>query len=665
MRLSKIFAIAGVFLAAAVLCLVCARFAVGMIEDTTRITVRDTLDENGLTWAEVDANGLQVFLAGTAPSEATRFKALSVAGTIVDAARVIDQMLVEDHDRVEPPRFSMEILRNEGGVSLIGLVPAAMDREAFVEVVEDAADGAPVADFLEAADYPEPDTWEDATAYALRSLKELERTKISLDAARVEITAMTDSAAEKADVEARLSRRLPEGVSLALDISAPRPVIAPFALRFVIEDGKARFDACSADTEVARERIIAAARSAGQTGRANCLIGLGVPSPRWAEAAELAIGALAELGGGEVTFSDADISLVADETVEQRRFDDIVGGLESALPEVFALHAVLPRSPDKLSHEAPEFTITLSPEGLVQLRGRVFAADRGMIDTFARARFTSDGVHMTARADDDLPEGWTLRILAAIDALSRLSHGVVLVSPDEVSITGSTGEADAGNAISAMLSEKLGKGARFSIDVEYVEALDPVASLPTPEECEARIAEVQKEHKITFEPGSANIDANASDIMDRIADILRECGDITLEIGGHTDSQGREVMNQQLSLSRAETVLNELRMRRVLTSAITAVGYGESRPIADNDTEEGREANRRIEFKVIVPEEVAEDATEGQETLATGGETSEEQAGTDAGDAGDDEIPTDGGETAQTDASTDGETQEDGADEQD
>lgn len=655
MRLSTIFSIAGVFLAAAVLSLVCASFAVGMIEENSRNTVRNTLDENGMTWAEVDANGLQVFLAGTAPSEATRFKALSVAGTIVDAARVIDQMLVEDKERVEPPRFSMEILRNEGGISLIGLVPAAMDREAFVEEVEDAADGAPVADFLEAADYPEPDTWEDATAYALRSLKELERTKISLDASRVEITAMTDSAEEKSKIEARLSRRLPEGVSLALDISAPRPVIAPFALRFVIEEGEARFDACSADTESARERIVAAARAAGLTGRANCLIGLGVPSPRWAEAAETAIGALAELGGGEVTFSDADISLVANETVEQRRFDDIVGGLESALPEVFALHAVLPRSPDKLSHEAPEFTITLSPEGLVQLRGRVFAADRAMIDTFARARFSSDGVHMAARADDDLPEGWTLRILAAMDALSRLSHGVALVSPDEVSITGSTGEADAGNAISGMLSEKLGKGARFSIDVDYVEALDPVASLPTPEECEARIAEVQKEHKITFEPGSANIDADASDIMDRIADILRECGEITLEIGGHTDSQGREVMNQRLSLSRAETVLNELRMRRVLTSSITAVGYGESQPIADNDTEEGREANRRIEFRVIVPEEVAENAAEGQEALATGDETSEEQAETDAGDS----------ETAQDVATPDSETQEDTADEQD
>ncbi|MBZ0123296.1 MAG: OmpA family protein, partial [Roseovarius sp.] len=232
------------------------------------------------------------------------------------------------------------------------------------------------------------------------------------------------------------------------------------------------------------------------------------------------------------------------------------------------------------------------------------------------------------------------------------------VSPDEVSVAGSTGEADAGNAISGILSERLGKGARFSIDVEYVEALDPVASLPTPAECEARIAAVQADRKIAFEPGSANIDLGGSDIMDDIAEILRECGEITLEIGGHTDSQGREVMNQQLSLSRAETVLNELRMRRVLTGSITAVGYGESRPIADNDTEEGREANRRIEFRVIVPEEVVGDAARGQDELATGAETSEERADADAGGAG-------AGEPAQTGATPDSETQEDRADEQD
>ena len=72
--------------------------------------------------------------------------------------------------------------------------------------------------------------------------------------------------------------------------------------------------------------------------------------------------------------------------------------------------------------------------------------------------------------------------------------------------------------------------------------------------------------------------------MDDIAEILKKCGEIRMEIGGHTDSQGREVMNQQLSQSRARAVLNALRERRVLTSALTAKGYGESAPIADNKT---------------------------------------------------------------------------------
>ena len=77
---------------------------------------------------------------------------------------------------------------------------------------------------------------------------------------------------------------------------------------------------------------------------------------------------------------------------------------------------------------------------------------------------------------------------------------------------------------------------------------------------------------------------------------MLNCGDIRLEIGGHTDSQGREQMNLNLSQSRANSVLFELQRRRVLTKNIIAKGYGESQPIASNDTEQGREINRRIEF---------------------------------------------------------------------
>ena len=85
--------------------------------------------------------------------------------------------------------------------------------------------------------------------------------------------------------------------------------------------------------------------------------------------------------------------------------------------------------------------------------------------------------------------------------------------------------------------------------------------------------------------------------MDDIAEILKECGDIRLEIQGHTDSQGGEEMNAQLSQTRAQSVLDELRARRVLTSSFTAKGYGETVPVADNDTEEGRQKNRRVEIR--------------------------------------------------------------------
>jgi OOP family OmpA-OmpF porin len=132
--------------------------------------------------------------------------------------------------------------------------------------------------------------------------------------------------------------------------------------------------------------------------------------------------------------------------------------------------------------------------------------------------------------------------------------------------------------------------------VRYNEALDPIASLPTPEECAADVNAVIARTKITFTPASAEIAAAARPVLDELAGILTACPPMQLEIGGHTDSQGSEGGNQALSQARAEAVLLALQGRRVDISGMTAVGYGEATPIADNETEEGREANRRIEF---------------------------------------------------------------------
>ncbi|SEO75108.1 OmpA-OmpF porin, OOP family [Salinihabitans flavidus] len=635
MRLSSLAIVIATFALAAIFSLVAASISATVIEDSSRAEVKQALDREGLDWAEVHAEGLQVFIAGTAPSEATRFKAISTAGGVVDAARVIDDIQVEAPKALAAPDYSIEILRNDAGVSLIGLMPESSDRNAILRRMHRLSGDGRVSDFLETAQYDVPEGWDMALSYAMEAMEELPRAKISIRPGRVVITAMSDSQEDRRRLERSLNASAPSGLRLALSISAPRPVITPFALRFVIEsEGQARFDACSADTEEARSRILDAARKAGLSNGADCTIGLGVPSPHWAEAAEQALLALAEIGEGSVTFSDADISLVAAESTPQERFDRVTGKLDSALPDLFALHAVLPE-PEVETTGTSEFIATLSPEGMVQLRGRLRGdISRRTTESYAHARFGAANVHLATRQDETLPRGWEVRVLAGLDALSRLHNGALRMTPDSLALTGRTGDSEAKSDISRLLSEQLGEGARYRLDVTYEEALDPIAKLPTPEECEARIDAVLAERQITFEPGSGTIDRAAGKTLDQIADILRECGEIRLEIQGHTDSQGREEMNMALSQSRAQSVLSALRDRRILTGSFTAKGYGETMPIADNDTEEGREDNRRIAFVLIKPESAEEAETQdggetGEGGPSDGDETDPSQSDTD------------------------------------
>jgi|TARA_B110000908_G_C10264183_1_gene462070 OOP family OmpA-OmpF porin len=619
MRLSAIVIVAITFVSAAVVSLVAANFSVKLIEETSEIGVRQALDTAQMPWAEVEADGLQVTLEGIAPTEARRFAALSMAGTVVDAARVIDNMQVEATAAIAPPRFSAEILRNDSGISVIGLIPTQTDREDILERFASMSGNGKVTDLIESADYPTPEGWEDAMSFALTAMEDLPRSKVSVSAGRVTITAIADSAEDKAAMEKRLARAAPPGLRLRMDIAAPRPVITPFTLRFLIDEEGARFDACSADTEKAKAAILASAKAAGLEGQGTCTVGMGVPSTNWAKAVDDSIKALAELGGGSVTISNADINLIGATGIAQGQFDRVVGELATALPEAFALHAKLPEAVDP-NQGPPEFTATLSPEGQVQLRGRLGHENlRTVVDSYAKAQFGSDKVYIATRVVEGMPNDWAARVLTGIEALSGLSNGAVSVTPTTLTVRGNTGDPKASRDIATLLATKLGEAQEFEVDVTYLEKLDPIAGIPTPAECEAGIIGILETGKISFEPGSATIDASTLDRMDKIAELLKTCGELRLEIQGHTDSQGREEMNLTLSQSRAQSVLNELRARRVPTSSFSAKGYGEARPIQDNDSEDGREANRRIEFRLIRP---APSAVQAETTLETIAKTS-------------------------------------------
>lgn len=104
--------------------------------------------------------------------------------------------------------------------------------------------------------------------------------------------------------------------------------------------------------------------------------------------------------------------------------------------------------------------------------------------------------------------------------------------------------------------------------------------------------------QITFEPGSSDLTGEGTSVIDNVARILEQSPGIRIEIHGHTDSDGDETANQVLSQQRSQAVVSALAQRGIDSGRMTAVGFGESDPIAPNITEDGRATNRRIEFVV-------------------------------------------------------------------
>ncbi len=101
---------------------------------------------------------------------------------------------------------------------------------------------------------------------------------------------------------------------------------------------------------------------------------------------------------------------------------------------------------------------------------------------------------------------------------------------------------------------------------------------------------------VNFENNSANLTSDAQTKLDEAVRMLNQKSNINVNIEGHTDSNGSDAYNMQLSQRRAQAVVDYLAENGIRRSRLTAVGRGEGSPIATNDTSAGRAQNRRVEF---------------------------------------------------------------------
>ena len=105
----------------------------------------------------------------------------------------------------------------------------------------------------------------------------------------------------------------------------------------------------------------------------------------------------------------------------------------------------------------------------------------------------------------------------------------------------------------------------------------------------------------TFDTGSALVKPNLQGEVDRVARVLAQYPETNIKVEGHTDSKGSKQNNMALSKQRADSVRTLLFKQGVGHRWIAVTGFGETRPIASNDTEAGRQKNRRVEVKVVPP----------------------------------------------------------------
>lgn len=455
------------------------------------------------------------------------------------------------------------------------------------------------------------DRWTAAVARAIAAIAPLAEAEIRIEDDRVELVGFTDKGADIAAARARAVRDWPAAYTANADIREILPVVRPYTFSAVKRPGEVRLGGYAPS----RERAEAWAARLDAVNELQ--LARGAPD-NWSEAVNVVIDALAEQKVGAATISGARFTLAAPgDASERRRLRERLIGL---LPEGFSLEVVETKTPRFLLEEgeaAADAVATKIDDGAysflakradhegLELGGVVGdETSRSVVQAYARAKLGGDVLEATlALGQETPPPGWQRALFAGLEALGALPDGELIAEPGAVYLRGTAPDAAAAReALAALDAKTPAEYAKFSrIRVaEFGPALrrQPTGAALTPEECVGALNATAEKNPILFEIGSATIDAGSARTVDALAALMNRCAEATIEIGGHTDSQGSDEVNMTLSKQRAVAVRLALISRDVAPDRLSAEGFGETQPVADNDTKEGRARNRRIAFKL-------------------------------------------------------------------
>ena len=246
------------------------------------------------------------------------------------------------------------------------------------------------------------------------------------------------------------------------------------------------------------------------------------------------------------------------------------------------------------------FSAEKAENGGVVLSGYVRnAAEKQRVNTEAEALFPGKVTDRLKIANGAPNAAWGDIISQYLPELARLDRGRYTLTDLKSNLTGFTRNASIRDRIDAVArANSLGynETARITVPNPRAEAASA---------CQTIFNELKGSAKINFASAKADIRGSESTaLLDKLASAANDpkCSGFKIGVAGHTDSDGDAGYNQRLSQARADTVVAYLGRTGVDLSRLTSVGHGETRPIATNDTREGKAANRRIEFTITTSE---------------------------------------------------------------
>lgn len=193
------------------------------------------------------------------------------------------------------------------------------------------------------------------------------------------------------------------------------------------------------------------------------------------------------------------------------------------------------------------------------------------------------------------PKSWMELISKLTVGLKALDAASINIVDEEVSISGKIKTEKQKKLFEASL--KSFENNPYKIDTRIVAMDTPILV------CQKKFDQLLKSQKVKFASNKSIVASQSNKLIKELAYVSSLCPRANIEIVGHTDSLGDDKKNRELSLERAKAVVSKLFQEGVSLDRMKAFGKGEALPIADNKTPEGREKNRRIEFKVIIKEE--------------------------------------------------------------